>query len=202
MNDGEIEKKAEERSQAEQDFLDALKSTNDSYLVTVIICAAIVALGIALAVLWNTFAGLGLAIVAVLLYMLITKKILDKNLGISYRSTSGELSVVSYRARGKEEIFVPHRLLWLDVTEIDSHAFKHESASNLRTVHLPSTIKSIGENAFEDCGALELICFEGSPEKWDKIEKSDELADIEIRFFDTATYTLPRKPKKEKKKQA
>ena len=179
----------------EAEFIESLKKTNSAYLGTVIISAAIVAAGVAVAAFLNVFAGLALGIVAILLYMFTTKQILNKNLGIFYRSTSGELAVVSLKARGKEEIFIPHRLLWLDVTEIDSGAFNDGSAGNMHTIHLPATLKVINESAFDGCGALTTICFEGSAAEWDAIEKSELPDGIEIKFFDSAAYEVPKEKK-------
>lgn len=187
-----------ERPSAEAEFIEALKKTNSAYLGTVIISASIVAAGIAIAAFLNVFAGLGLGIVAILLYMFTTKQILDKHLGITYRSTSGELAVVLLKARDKEEIFIPHRLLWLDVTELDSGAFGDGTAKSVHTIHLPATLKAIGDGAFDGCEALATVCFEGSEEEWSAIEKGELPDTLEIKFFDGAAYEVPKEQKEQK----
>ena len=198
MNNGENQTNEQALSPERQDFLNNLQSTNGSYLTTVIISASVVAVGLVLAAFLNIFAGLAVCIAATLYYMLATKLILDKKLGISYRSTSGELSVVSLKARDKQELFIPSRLLWLDVAEIEAHAFKNGGAQSLHTIHLPATLKSIGDGFLDGCDALRTICFEGSREEWEAIEKNTSFDGLEIIFFDDAPYSLPKKVKVKK----
>ncbi len=195
MNNGENQRNEQTLSPERQDFLNELQSANGSYLTTVVIFALIVAVGLITAAFLNVFAGLAVCVAAVLYYMFATKLILDKKLGISYKSTSGELSVISLKARDKQEIFIPSRLLWLDVTEIEAHALKDGGAQNVHTIHLPATLKVIGEDLLDGCDALRTICFEGSSEEWDAIEKNTSFDGLEIIFFDDAPYSLPKKVK-------
>lgn len=200
--DNERIKEIIDGSHAEKEFLDSLKKIKDSYLHTVIVCAALVAAGIALAVFVNTVLGLVIGVAAVLIYMFMTKDILKKNLGISHRSTSGALSVTALDAKGKEELWLPSRLIGLDVTEIEANAFKEGQNSNIQTLHLPATIKVIGENVIEGCPNLKTLYFEGSEEEWNGIIKNFELGEIELIFFDESKYSLPKPPKKKKEKRA
>ncbi len=200
--DNERIKELIDGSHAEKEFLDSLKKIKDSYLHTVIVCAVLVAAGIALAVFVNTVLGLVIGVAAVLIYMFMTKDILKKNLGISYRSTSGALSVTALDAKGKEEIWIPSRLIGLDVTEIEANAFKEGQNSNIQTLHLPATIKVIGENVIESCLGLKTLYFQGSEEEWNEIIKNFELGEIELIFFDESKYSLPKPPKKNKEKRA
>ncbi len=187
---------------ANSKFIGALNAVNSSYLTVVIISAAIVAAGVAVAAFLNVAAGLAMAIVAVLFYMYTTKAILSKKLGITYRSTSGRLSVCTLRTRGQAELWIPGRLLWLDVTELESRGFDAEDAKALTAVHLPRTITNIGEYAFEDCSALSDIYYEGSAEEWAEIDCQCDISAFTLHFSDSSLFTAPKREKADKKDSA
>jgi hypothetical protein len=190
---------------SEQDFLSDLKWTNKAYLVTVIVGAVLVAAAIAVAVIWQVFYGLMLAIMVVIAYIGATGKILYSRLGFSYDSLPGALKIKDVYGKDREQVFVPRRLFWLEVSEIGDKAFCHRSSAKLTTVYLPRTLKTIGENAFEGCDSLCRICFEGSEREWESIEKNTSFEGIEILFGQEIAYPVkekkPKKQKKEKKKK-
>ncbi len=192
--------KAEEEMSAADAFIADLKSVNDSYLTIVMISMAMVALGVVVAAFISVAAGLACAICAVLLYMFTTKTVLQKKLGITYKSTSGQLSVIALLAKGREEIWIPRRLLWLDVTELDEKLFTHGGTESIRILHLPRTIKTIGTSAFEPCEALTDIYYEGSEEDWKEIDCLASTEHLELHFLDTSLYAVPHAPKKSKDK--
>lgn len=187
---------------SEQDFLSDLKWTDKAYLVTVIVAAVLVAAAIAVAVIWQVFYGLMLAIMVVIAYIGATGKILYSRLGFSYDSLPGALKIKDVYGKDREQVFVPRRLFWLDVSEIGDKAFCHRSSAKLTTVYLPRTLKTIGENAFEGCDSLCRICFEGSEREWERIEKNTSFEGIEILFGQEIAYPeKPKKPKKQKKEK-
>lgn len=163
-------------------FRASLKEVNNIYLYTVILSGAIVAAGIAYAVAARVFIGLAIAIVGVLLYTALTANLLYRKLGISYRSTSGALTVTQLYGQKRNEIWIPERLLWINVTEIGDRAFNHASSSEITTVHLPATLKVIGENIFEGCPELKTVCFDGSREEWEQIKKATDFSAYELIF--------------------
>ena len=180
-------------------FLSALKKTAELYRNITVICAIIVAGAIAVAALWNVFVGLAMGIAAVLLYMFMSKKALEKWLGISYKSTSGELTVTKIDAKHKEEIWIPSRLIGLDVTVIEKNAFSAEGSKLVKKLHLPATLKEIEEGAFDGCEALEELYFEGTDCEWKEIKNSEKLSSLKITFCDSSAYTFTKKAKKAKK---
>ena len=184
---------------SEQDFLSDLKWTEKAYLTTVIAAAVLVAIAIAVAVMWKVSYGLMIAIIIVLGYIGVTGNILYSRLGFSYDSLPGALRIKDVYGKNREQVFIPRRLFWLDVCEIGNKAFCHTSSASIKTVYLPRALKTIGENAFEGCDALCCICFEGSEDEWNAIEKNTSFEGIEILFGQEIAY--PEKPKKEKKKK-
>ncbi len=184
--------------QANREFIDNLKSVNSSYLAIVIISAAIAAAGITVAVLWYVSAGLALAILAILFYMYATKSLLSGRLGISYKSSTGRLCISKLCTNGKQELWIPSRLLWLDVTEISNRVFTPEDAASVKILHLPKALLSIGKYAFEDCNALQHIYFEGSEQEWASIELNCDLEGIELHFLDNSIFSVPKTEKKSK----
>ncbi len=161
-----------------------LKAVSDFYLFTLIICGAIVVGGILLAVGSSVFVGLLVCISAILIYIALTSNLLYKFLGISYKSSTGQLTVTNLYGKGREEIWIPSRLIMLDVTEIGDNAFNHKSSATIVSVYLPSSLKVIGENVFEGCEALSSIYFEGSEAEWEAIEKHTDLSALDIIFLD------------------
>lgn len=166
----------------EEKYRKDLKTVSDFYLFTLIICGAVVVGGILLAVGSSVFVGLLVCISAILIYIAITSNLLYKFLGISYRSSTGQLTVTNLYGNGREEIWIPRRLIMLDVTEIGDNAFNHKSSASIVAVHLPSTLKVIGEKAFDGCDALTSIYFEGSTTEWEAIEKHTDLSSLNVIF--------------------
>ena len=190
----------ETREYSEQDFLSDLEWTDKTYLLLVISAAALAAAAIALAVLWKVFYGLLFAIIVALVYTVAASNILYSRLGFSYDSLPGALRIKDVYGKNRDQVFLPRRLFWLDVSEIGDKAFCHSSSAKITTVYLPRTLKSIGENVFEDCESLCRICFEGSEEEWESIEKKTSLEGIEILFLQEIAYPVKqKKPKKAKK---
>lgn len=174
---------------AEKNFYAELKQVGTLYLYTVIISALIVACGLICAIIYKVFIGLLIGILGVLFYTVLTSNILYKRLGISYRSTSGALTVTQLYGQDRSEIWIPERLLWITVTEIGDKAFDHASSSQINTVHLPATLKAVGKDIFAGCTELRTVCFDGSREQWKQIESLTDFSPYEIIFKDCAAPT-------------
>ena len=190
-----------EKNDAQAEFLRALKTANSSYLNIVMTCACLALCGIPIAIYVRLLFGIAAAIASVVAYMIATKTLLSKTLGISYETTSGALTVTKLCAKDKEEIFIPRRLLWVDVTQLGDKAFAGDSSKNMKTVHLPSTLTFIGEDIFEGCEALECVYFEGSQEDFEKIENHTDFSKFQLVFCDSADYAI-KKQKRSKKSSA
>lgn len=204
MNENEVfdtEQNAPEIPDAQKEFLDNLKHVNSSYLSCVETCACIALCGIVLAVQFFLWIGIGVALLSAILYVFYTKFILQKKLGISYQTTSGALTVTKLCPKDKEEIFVPRRLLWLDVDTLSDKAFSCECAKNMHSVHLPATLTKIGKDVFEGCDALKTVYFEGTQEDFEKIESDTSFERFELIFCDCAEYEIKKPPKAKKDKK-
>ena len=204
MNEKEVfdtEQNVTEKPDAQKEFLDNLKSANSSYLANIETCACIALCGIILAVQFFLWIGIGITLISALLYVFYTKSILQKKLGISYKTTSGALTVTKLCPKDKEEIYVPRRLLWLDVNALEDKAFSCECAKNMRSVHLPATLTVIGKDVFEGCDALKTVYFEGTQEDFEKIESDTSFDGLELIFCDCAEYEIKNPPKAKKAKK-
>ena len=180
---------------AQHKFLNDLKAVNSAYVYVLVISGILIGGAIAVAVLLNVFAGLAIGIAAVLLYMLLTKNLLEKNLGISYTSTPGALTITAIKPKEREEIFVPSSVIRITVTELGTKAFSHSASSCIRTVHIPTSIKIIGADVFEGCSSLKTIYFQGSESDLEEIECESDLSKYEIIFNDPSQFDT--KSKKE-----
>lgn len=190
----EVKEIKEIKKYTEQDFLCDLEWTGKAYIVCIVLSALLAVASVAVAVHLKVIFGLIGAIASVLVYMGLVGHILYSRLGFSYTSTTGALKITEIYGKGRDEIWIPRKLLLLDVREIGDEACDHASSSELRFIHLPSTLRSIGKDAFLKCEKLECICYEGSPEEWDAIEKGAELDGVKVIFFDKVQY--PEKPAK------
>ena len=167
-----------------QRFLCRMKRVNDSYLITVIICAAVIIGSIAVAMYVNVAAGIVMALAAVICYNVFSKELLSNNLGISYTCIEGAITVTGVKGNGEAEIFIPARLLWHDVTKIGPRAFA--DSNGVKMVHIPSSVTEIAENALSGCSELKTIYFEGSKQEWNRIKKGTDFGAFEICFSDNA----------------
>ena len=159
-----------------EEFTQALARTSKAYRTTVIESGVAVAVGIITAINIKLFYGVVICVIAAVYYALSTALTLKKELGISYRTVAGALTVTKYDAKGRESAWIPRKLLWLDVTEIGAGAFSGSASENLCRIHLPRTITYIGADAFADCPKLSCIYFEGSAEQWAEIESMSDLS--------------------------
>ncbi len=180
-------------------FLKDLGYTNDSYLYSVILSGVTAAGGIGIAVLYNVTIGIFVAIAAVLMYMAFTKNTLYNSLGIAYTSESGKLTVTELYGKKREEVFIPSRLLYIDVYAIGDEAFDHASSAGIRTVHIPATVKVIGKDIFKRCDLLTTVYFQGSEEEFAAIDSETDFSCYEMIFSDPSVFEIPKEPKKEKK---
>ena len=201
MDNGKIVSENKEISTyTEVDFIADLEKVSSAYLVTVIISAIIASAGVAIAVIVSVFSGLICAIIAAVYYTLAVNNILNKRLGIAYTSETGRLKITKFRGKGREECWIPRRLIWLDVTEIEDRALECDCSKSIRIIHLPRTLTRIGKDAFSSCESLERICFEGSEEEWSKIEIESELSKVAIDYCDKVAY--PEKNLKKEQRKA
>lgn len=70
------------------------------------------------------------------------------------------------------EISIPEIHNCLPVKEISESAFQNVTSLSLLTI--PDSITKIGASAFENCNHIESICFIGTSEQWEAIDKADD----------------------------
>ena len=128
--------------------------------------------------LWGALAGA----ISFFVYLVFTSNELMEGLGLSYKTGVGSLKITYGCKKYGDVFFIPSRLLWYDVERIEDRAFHSEKNKGLREIYIPSSIKSIGRDAFVACSDLEAIRFEGSREEWEAIVCESDLSRVEISF--------------------
>lgn len=152
------------------------------YLYLIIMCGAFCAIAITVAVIWRVSVGILLAIIASLTYKLFLTDEMKKRLGYFSRRVSDGLALRAARKCTDEVIYVPEKLLWLDVTQIDERAFGDHMGGDAEEIVLPATLKRIGADAFVGCKALKTVRFRGDREQWNAIECLSDMSPYTVVF--------------------
>lgn len=147
------------------------------YRVLVIGCGVLCAVAILLAMLVRVLAGLAVAIFVAVAYRVLTAELVKRQTGLRTENRRGCCAVSLLR--GEEEIHLPRRLLWLDVTCL-SAAGTVTDGERVRVLRLPRSLKQIEEGALDALVALERIEFAGTEEEWQAIGKPEVLPACEI----------------------
>ena len=175
------------RTVTAEGFAIRLQKFEQSYLWLVIGCGCGAALAILLGVLWRVSVGLILAIAVALAYRTALPELLKTHLGLACRRNRDGVTVSVLPTDAIwEELWIPARLLWLDVTELGE-------VSGVRALHLPRSIRRLGTRKAESSPTQ--ILYEGSPEEWAELEGHTCLADTEL----ACDIPYPRKPSRSKK---
>lgn len=167
----------------EKNYREDLQKVEKLYILTLVLCGAVLAVAIVWAVLDSILMGIILAICSVVVYMALAANLLYRFFGISYKSFTGRMTVTQLYGKNREEIWIPERIIMLDVTDIGDRAFGHRSSERICAVHLPASLLRIGENIFDGCSSLKTVYFDGSREEWDRIEKNTDFSAYEIVFL-------------------
>ena len=170
------------RSVTAEEFSVRLQRFEKSYLRLVIGCACGAALAIVLAVFFRVSVGFVAAIGVAFAYRLLLSDCLKKHLSLTCeRNPDGvTVSVVGEW----DELWIPARLLWLDVTEV-------KAACGAECLHIPKSVKRIG--ASEETPVR--IFYEGSAEEWSAVVGNESLYTAELAC--DAAY--PRRPVRARK---
>lgn len=156
--------------------------------------AIIVAIGIAVAVLYSVIIGAAVTVSAALFYKFTVDDKLKKLLGLKYKIAVGGLSITYCRPVYKGEIRIPKRLMWYDVIGIEAGALQKSKKHVPSRIFLPRTLTSISPDALEGCNTLKEIYFEGSEAQWQSVKGADKLEGYSLVF--DAKYPAVRKKKK------
>ena len=115
--------------------------------------------------------------------------------GFAYTVTGDEATITGYTGSAKN-IVIPSELGGKPVTAIADKAFY--GYGKMRDIYIPKTVKTIGENAFqnavgtEEADWLRFICYEGTENEWANIaiQKGNEALDPEYLEGDPLTARL------------
>lgn len=149
------------------------------YLIFIIACALVALLSILLAIYANVLGGIGVAIILAISYRVILSDELKRRLSLSYRRVDGGLAL-SVKESGREDAYLPSRLMWLDVTEL-SREEKKPAATAVR-LYLPRSLRHVDRDAFSGMDGLRELIYEGSEEEWSRVEVLADLTPYCLRF--------------------
>lgn len=185
----------------DKEYIKRMTAFRKYYTKLLCIAIAIESLAIVLAVLYDVLVGFSTAIFGAVMYLVFVTSEMYRELGIDYRSIAGGISVKKCRVRYGGTLFVPSRLIGLDVTEIEDRAFGASPKNKeLERIFLPATLKRIGKNIFDGCDALSELHFEGTKEEWERIESRTNTLSYTI-IFGAEYPPIPKKEKDRKKKK-
>ena len=180
----EEEKSEKKKLDSEKLFPKRMEKMQSFYLFLVIMCTAALGIAVYFAVSRDLKWAAVIAAATVFFYVRFTGYTLDEQLGISYKTASGSLTVTRCRARYGDIFYIPSRLLWYDVESISDKAFFSPKAKNgeLHTVYIPKSIKKIGKDIFVSCESLTTVCFEGTEKEWEMINKETDFSEYQMVF--------------------
>ncbi len=183
--DAATEQKTEKKKlDSEKLFPKRMAKVQSFYLLFGIMYTAALGIAVYFAVSSDLKWAAVIAAVTVFFYVRFTDYTLDEQLGISYKTASGSLTVTRCRARYGDIFYIPSRLLWYDVETISDRAFFSPKAKNaeLHTIYIPKSIKHIGKDVFSSCESLSTVCFEGSRAEWEKVTKETDFSGFNMVF--------------------
>lgn len=163
---------------AQDAYAARLRGFENFYLFLVVGCGVLCAAAILIAVYYKVSVGVLAAVLTALIYRYFLGDELKKQLGLTACRVSDGLAVrVVRRNADTEELRLPARLLWLDVTELTG--IEDGQGEGVTALYLPATLKRIAEDALANCPSLQTLYFDGTPEEWDAVQKP-ELSGIEM----------------------
>lgn len=172
----------------------------DYYIQLLWCVGAGVALGVALAVIYNVIVGACVTILSAVVYGVFTYDEMLKRVGIGYKSIEGGIRVTACRAVYGEVLWIPQSIIWFNITEIGDRAFESEKNRELKKVFFPKTVTKIGSDIFAGCESICEIYFEGDEEQWETIEKETDFTSVKV-IFEAKYPPIPSKKKKNSKSQ-
>ncbi len=189
------QKPEKKKLDSEKLFPKRMEKVQSFYLLLVIMCTVGLGVAIFCAVTQDLTWAAVIAAVSIFFYVRFAGYTLDDQLGLSYKTASGSMTITRCRARYGDIFYIPSRLLWYDVETISDRAFFSPKAKNgeLHTIYIPKSIKHIGKDVFSSCESLSTVCFEGNQEEWEKVTKETDLSGFEMVFCATFPTTTKKK---------
>ncbi len=152
------------------------------YLTVVLFSAAAVFVGIAVAVLFDLLIGAACSVAAAAVYVYFVCDEARKQLGIRYKNTCGHIVITKLICVYGDCLVLPSKFIYADVRVIGDGALDSEENNDLATLYLPSSIRRIGKDIFGEHTPLITVCFEGTREEWESIEKETDFSVCSILF--------------------
>ncbi|MBQ9085999.1 MAG: hypothetical protein IJY47_02300 [Clostridia bacterium] len=158
----------------------AIRKFEVFYFQLVIGCGCVLIMGIVVAVLVSVLVGILIFLAGCGIYLYFLRDELKKRLGLKYRRGEDGWAVTPVARGEDEELWIPERLMWLEVTEL----FRGEEppCEGIRALHLSAGIKLLEEGLFDRLPNLETICFLGTEEQWQAVIKPDVPLSCEVAF--------------------
>ncbi len=152
------------------------------YLTVVLLCAAAVFVGIAVAILFNLLIGVASALLAASVYVYFVCDEAREQLGIRYKNIGGYIVITKLVCVYGDCLILPPKFIYADVRKIDGGALAVEQNGELRTLYLPASLTHIGKDIFGDAQKPLTVCFEGTREQWESIEKATDFSHCTLLF--------------------
>ena len=181
----------------EEIFVKAKKKYGDFYLQLVVLLSIVATAAITVAVLMSVLAGFGVSVLLAAVYVYFSRDELKHSLGIRIKICDASIKIVGLRTieNSPREAWIPSRLMWYDVSAIETGALSDEKNAKLEVLHVPSTVRAIAKGAFDGCPSLHTIAFEQDEETIKGMNIEEDLSRFTLLFG--ASY--PDKPRKEKR---
>ena len=178
-----------------KEYAKRMLNFSNFYIGFIAVVGVIMAIAVAVAVLYNVLLGVALALFGAFFYWTILSDNMSNMLGVRYVSLAGGIRITMCRARYGDVMWIPERLMGFDIIAIGDGAFKSPKNSELKKVFLPKTLSEIGKDIFEGCDALGDIYYQGSEEEFGKISCETDLSPYRI-IFDAKYPPVAKKKKK------
>lgn len=174
------------------EFDKKLEGFNSFYLWLVIGDSAMMLAAIVSAIYISVLLGVFIGICACLAYVFFVSDELKKRFGLRHKRVDGglALSVVSGRETDGDaisKIYIPARLMWLDVVKVVANEGQRKADPNAQVVYIPRSVRKIEKDALSVLPMLYRVVYEGTAEEWDMICKEDRLDRLEIIFSNSDT---------------
>lgn len=163
-------------------FLARYKNYGDYYVMLLCFIGVSVSVSVAIALFSNVLLGLGLAVLSAIVYAICSVDEAKRQLGLTSSHITGGVHIKTAVACYGDELVIPKRFEFADVTYICDGAFSDEKNSELTAIYLPSTINHLGAHIFGERKVLPEIRFEGTEAQWSKIEKRTDLSEAVVVF--------------------
>ena len=171
-----------------ESFEERKKLFDKYYTWVVIMCLATALAAVAVAIYLHFLIGILMFIAVPIIYVVFVGDKLEKSLGLSYKTTDSGVSVAVIK-RGKNvldtDAYVPEKLFWYNVTAIHGGK-KSKSEENVSTLHIPTSIKLIEEDAFAGIISLNTIRYCGTRDQWNGMDCRADVSALEIICCDDA----------------